>query len=123
MSEKCPFCEIVHNHDTSVIRAFTDDAVVIEPLNPATEGHLLVIPKEHYDDFMDMPTDATNAVFEIASEIARRVKGSLSPDGMNLITSAGAAATQTVFHCHVHVVPRWDGDRMGRIWPEKEVTG
>lgn len=103
----CPFCQIVAGEAPARRRAEWCDAVVIEPLNPVTPGHVLVIPKEHVGDALESP-DATAVAMRRAAEWA------IGP--CNIITSVGAEATQTVFHLHVHVVPRHEGDGLALPW-------
>jgi histidine triad (HIT) family protein len=94
--------------------------VAFFPDDPATPGHTLVIPRRHVEHLW--ATDATLAADLMAAvvRVGKAIYAALSPDGMNLITSAGIAAEQTVPHLHLHVVPRWASDRIGPIWPPKE---
>lgn len=114
----CEFCAIAHGkqNDTEVIWQ-GDDWLAFFPLGPATPGHTLVIPREHVADLwaVEHPLNGTLAAASI--RVGRAINAALRPDGMNLITSAGVAAEQTVFHLHLHVVPRWSGDAFGPIWP------
>ena len=87
------------------------------PLAPATLGHSLVIPKVHYADLWQLPNEAAGQVMDACLVVSRAVRDAFAPEGLNLINSAGEVATQTVFHVHFHVVPRWRDDHIGRIWP------
>jgi histidine triad (HIT) family protein len=87
------------------------------PLAPAMLGHTLIIPKEHIVDLWSLDEDWGDTLFESCLDVAQGLKRALKPDGMNLINSAGAAASQTVMHIHFHLVPRWKGDSFGPIWP------
>lgn len=87
----------------------------IEPLNPITEGHRIVIPREHLRDFMDNSAE-TASLMEYAAERGEELMREKGYAGMNLITSAGVAATQSVFHLHVHLVPRSMGDGLKLPW-------
>ncbi|SNT50194.1 HIT domain-containing protein [Rhodococcoides kyotonense] len=114
----CAFCEIVAGNDPNVREVYRDDRVVaFFPLEPATRGHTLIVPHRHVPDVWGLKSSETAALSESAISIAHALRGALSPDGLNLIQSNGHAATQTVPHVHVHVVPRWDGDRMPALWP------
>jgi histidine triad (HIT) family protein len=108
--------------DESVEVVCSGDAwVAFIPDNPATPGHVLVIPRIHRPDLwsLDDTTAAAlmSATIRVGNAISRAVMP--TPEGMNLISSAGSAAEQSVFHVHLHVVPRWSSDRIGQIWPPK----
>jgi histidine triad (HIT) family protein len=86
-------------------------------LNPATPGHTLVIPRTHVSDLWQVETALGSDLMAAVIKVGRAIEAVLTPQGMNLITSAGETAEQTVFHLHLHVVPRWRMDGFGRIWP------
>jgi histidine triad (HIT) family protein len=115
----CPFCAIARGEDESVeVIADEESWIAFFPIAPATPGHTLVIPRKHVADLWaaDPPLAAelTGAVIRVGGAI----KAAVEPEGINLITSAGEAAEQTVFHLHLHLVPRWANDRLD-IWPPK----
>jgi histidine triad (HIT) family protein len=85
-------------------------------INPATRGHALVVPRTHAADLHEIDPDELAAVMVAAKRLADRVRERLGADGINLINSCGAAAWQTVFHFHVHVVPRYDDDPLRLPW-------
>lgn len=103
----CPFCKIVAGLAPATIVHEWEDALAIVPLGPVVPGHTLVIPKAHVADFMADP-DVTAATFRRAAE--------LGSGDSNLITSSGVAATQSVFHLHVHLVPRTKDDGLALPW-------
>jgi histidine triad (HIT) family protein len=105
----CPFCEIVTGRAPATKVREWGDVLAIEPLRPVTPGHVLVIPTRHVPDAGFAPW-VTGRVFECAAEMIDEVGPA------NLITSAGEAATQTVMHLHVHLVPRRDGDGLKLPW-------
>ena len=113
----CDFCEIVAREEPAreVLRA--DKVVALLPLEPATLGHILVIPREHIPDIWSLDDETAHALTDATMRIARAVRAAISMDGLNIIQSNGEAATQSVFHLHIHVVPRQADDGMGRIWP------
>lgn len=119
-NEDCAFCEIARGEakDVDVVGSGVD-WVAFFPLNPATPGHTLVIPRSHISDFWEADAGVAASLAIASLHVGKAIEGALSPQGMNLITSAGAAAEQTVFHLHIHLVPRWPGDAIGRIWPPK----
>lgn len=112
MSSDCVFCKIVAGEAPATITDVFDDAIVIVPLNPVTPGHLLVIPKTHVRDFADNPRVTADVMYR-AAYIGCAYPGY---EHCNLITSAGEWATQTVFHLHVHLVPRREGDGLHLPW-------
>lgn len=106
----CVFCEIVAGDAPARIVEDWLHTIVFHPLDPVTEGHLLVIPKRHVEDFTTDPI--TSAVTMLrAAEYAHEAGGEY-----NLITSKGANASQSVFHLHVHLVPRRAGDQLMLPW-------
>lgn len=113
----CDFCDIVARQEDAREVLRTEHVVAFFPLEPATLGHTMVVPRRHLPDIwhLDEPTAAVLAAATLA--VAHAVRSALSPDGLNIIQSNGAAATQSVPHLHVHVVPRWYDDAMGPIWP------
>jgi histidine triad (HIT) family protein len=106
--EPCVFCDIIAGRAPAEIFHEWDDALAIVPLNPVTEGHLLVIPKMHVADFGHDPY-VSAAVMKRAAQLA-------ASQWCNVITSRGKVATQTVFHLHVHIVPRREGDGLALPW-------
>src|SRR3979411_2996024 len=85
-------------------------------VNPATRGHALVVPRHHARDLLDISAEALAATALAAQRIARRAHEQLGADGVNLLNSRGAAAWQTVFHFHIHVIPRYSGDPLRLPW-------
>ncbi|MFE0737886.1 HIT family protein [Streptomyces sp. NPDC058855] len=115
--QECDFCAIVDNVKPA-IRIFESESVLsFLPLAPVTTGHTLVIPKVHVEDMWEIDEREMSNVMAASLLIAHAIRDSLAPDGLNVINSSGAAASQTVPHLHVHLVPRWQGDRIGDIWP------
>lgn len=115
---ECPFCEIVQREDPDAREVYRDDHVVaFFPLEPATLGHTLVVPRAHVPDIWSLGDETAERVAVATTRLAQVVKHALAPEGLNVIQSNGKAATQTVFHLHVHIVPRWGNDAVGRIWP------
>jgi histidine triad (HIT) family protein len=108
--QPCPFCEIVAGRAPVEIVREWDDAIAIVPLGPVVDGHILVIPREHVTDFADDPVVSATTAYR-AAELAAE-----SDDPMNLITSRGREATQSVFHLHLHLVPRAENDGLALPW-------
>lgn len=112
-SERCPFCEKVIRDD--YLRGY-EQAVVFEPLNPVTPGHLLAVPRVHVENASSNPW-VTAGVMRVAAMEARAV------GDCNIITSVGEAATQRVFHLHIHVVPRHHNDGLVLPWTNQPALG
>lgn len=111
-NEACPFCLIAAGRGGARIVTQDTEAVAFYPLNPVTEGHLLVIPREHVVNFMHKP-QVTGLTAAFAAKLAADWMGG---GDANLITSAGGYATQTVRHLHFHIVPRRRGDGLTLPW-------
>lgn len=116
-SPECDFCEIVAREEDAREVLRTDKVVAFFPSEPATLGHILVIPREHIPDIWSLDDETACELTDATMVVARAVRRAMPMDGLNIIQSNGEAATQTVFHLHVHVVPRQVDDGMGRIWP------
>jgi diadenosine tetraphosphate (Ap4A) HIT family hydrolase len=109
----CPFCAIVDGDAPASIVHETDDVVAFMDLNPITEGHTLVIPKAHAAGLAPLSATRGSEMFEQAMEVAAAMRGSdLDPDGVDLFLADGEAAGQEVFHVHLHVIPRYEGDEV-----------
>jgi histidine triad (HIT) family protein len=119
--EGCPFCAIARGQDPSAeIVCESERWVAFFPEKPATPGHTLVIPRAHVADLWSLEADLGAELMAAAVRVGRAIRDAVTPAGMNLISSAGEAAEQTVFHLHLHLVPRYEGDRIDPIWPHKE---
>jgi histidine triad (HIT) family protein len=106
----CIFCEIVAGRSPAHVIAEDERTLAFLDIFPLTLGHTLVIPKRHADDLLDAPPDDVAAVARMAQRVAQRVRATLRPPGVNLLQATGAIALQTVFHLHVHVLPRYPDD-------------
>jgi histidine triad (HIT) family protein len=112
----CLFCKIVAGELPAQTIAEDERTVSFMDINPATRGHALVIPKAHVVNLLQVPADDLAAVALAAQQLARRISERLGADGVNLLNSCGAAAWQTVFHFHVHVIPRYGDDPLRLPW-------
>ena len=115
----CLFCKIVAGDLPATIVDQDDKTVSFMDINPATKGHALVVPREHCSDLLAIGEDDLDAVMRSAQRLAKRAIDNLNADGVNLLNSCGPAAWQTVFHFHVHVVPRYDNDPLELPWTPK----
>ena len=112
----CIFCKIVAG-DLPVTKIDEDErTLTFMDINPGTRGHALVIPKEHAKDLLEVDPDDLAAVAQAGQRLAQRMPAALGADGVNLINSCGAAAWQTVFHFHLHVIPRYENDTVRLPW-------
>jgi histidine triad (HIT) family protein len=116
MPDDCVFCRIVAG--TALCEAIWEDAATLAfmDINPVHDGHALVIPKAHFADLSTMPPEDFGAVAAVAARVAHAVAAELRPAGLNLLQANGAAARQTVFHVHIHVLPRRAGDELRLNW-------
>jgi histidine triad (HIT) family protein len=117
MSEPdCIFCKIVAGELPATILDEDERTIAFMDINPATRGHALVIPRTHTTDLLSIDADELAAVSLAAQRLAARAKERLGADGINVINSCGAAAWQTVFHFHLHVIPRYESDPLRLPW-------
>ncbi len=115
-SDSCLFCRIAAGELPATIVDEDERTLAFMDINPATRGHALVIPRAHADDLHAIGAADLQACALAAKRLAERMRARLGADGVNLINSCGAAAWQTVFHFHVHVVPRYVGDPLELPW-------
>jgi len=108
--EECLFCKIVNN-EIPAYKIYEDDLVLaFLDIHPMSKGHTLIIPKKHAKDIFDLDEETLKRISSTAKKIAQKMKDSLAADGVNLYHASGAHAEQTVFHFHLHVVPRKKDD-------------
>jgi histidine triad (HIT) family protein len=112
----CLFCGIVAGSIPSETIDSDERTVAFMDINPATAGHALVVPRVHSADLLEIEDEDLTATTLAAGRLARRMKDVLGADGINLINACGAAAWQTVFHFHIHVVPRYEDDPLKLPW-------
>jgi histidine triad (HIT) family protein len=112
----CLFCKIVAGEIPATIVASDERTVTFMDINPATRGHALVVPRNHARDLLEIDPEDLAAVAQAGQRLAKVAKVALEADGINLINSCGAAAWQTVFHFHLHVIPRYEGDPLRLPW-------
>jgi histidine triad (HIT) family protein len=112
----CLFCKIVAGELPGTVVAEDERTVAFMDISPATRGHALVVPRRHAADLGEIDDDDLAACAAAARRLARRAKEALGADGVNLMNSWGPAAWQTVFHYHLHVIPRYDDDPLRLPW-------
>ena len=118
----CIFCKIANGEIPSKTLYEDDQFRVILDLGPATKGHALILPKEHYANLYELPDEVAAQVMQLAKKLAIRMTERLGCEGFNLVQNNGELAVQTVFHFHMHLIPRYreDGQKIG--WKPGEVT-
>lgn len=108
-NESCIFCKIANGEIPSATVYEDEDFRVILDLGPASKGHALILPKNHFKDICDADTDTAGKLFPLAGKIGQAMKKGLGASGFNVVQNNGTSAGQTVFHLHVHVIPRYEG--------------
>ncbi len=116
MATDCIFCGIVAGDLPAEIIDSDEDTLAFMDINPATRGHALVIPREHHVDLMDMTDEALERTITAARRLAAQMEETLEPDGFNILNACRPAAWQTVFHYHLHVIPRYEDDPLQLPW-------
>jgi histidine triad (HIT) family protein len=114
--EDCIFCKILAGELPAEIVDEDERTVSFMDIAPATRGHALVIPRRHAADLLEVGEEDLAAVAAASRRLALRAKERLGADGVNLLNACGRAAWQTVFHFHVHVIPRYTGDPLRLPW-------
>ena len=104
----CLFCKII-NGEIPSLKEYEDEPVfAFMDIMPLTKGHTLLIPKTHCKDLFEMPEEVARNLYAAAPKVANAIKAAFQPAGMNTVNNNGAAAGQTVFHYHLHLIPRYD---------------
>lgn len=122
--ESCIFCKIANGEISSETLYEEEGYRVILDLGPATRGHALILPKDHYASLYELPDEKCGEVLRLAKKMAVRMTDRLGCSGFNLVQNNGESAGQTVRHFHMHLIPRYDGDGQEIGWkpgkPEQE---
>jgi histidine triad (HIT) family protein len=112
----CIFCKIIARELPATIVDEDERTIAFMDISPATRGHALVIPRMHSPDLLGIEHEDLEAVALACQRLTTRMKERLGADGVNLLNSCGAVAFQTVFHFHMHVIPRYEGDPLRLPW-------
>lgn len=120
--QECVFCAIADGTEPAVVVHEDETTLAFMDAAPATEGHVLVVPRRHASDLLDVDLDEAAAVMQTTVRVARRIDEAFRPDGLTLFQANRPAGWQDVFHLHVHVVPRWEGDGLVRPWESGPVA-
>ena len=118
--ENCIFCKIANGEIPSKTIYEDEDYRVILDLGPATRGHALILPKQHYQNLFELPEEKASGVFVLAKKLATQMKENLEADGFNIVQNNGIEAGQTVFHFHMHLIPRYKNDGQNINWKPLE---
>ena len=118
----CIFCKIANGEIPSRTIEENDMFKVVLDVGPATKGHALILPKDHYTNLYDLPEDVAAEVYKTAKKIALKMKEKLGCDGVNVVQNNEEAAGQTVFHFHMHVIPRYKDDGQVIGWKPGQPT-
>jgi histidine triad (HIT) family protein len=118
--QDCIFCRIISGDIQGQIIEQDERTVAFMDINPATRGHALVVPRRHVRDLIEIEPSELEATILAAKRLAAKMPDRLGADGVNLLNSCGRAAWQTVFHFHIHVIPRYQGDPLRLPWTPRE---
>ena len=119
--DDCIFCKILKG-DIPSYKVYEDDSFIgILDINPSAKGHVIIIPKNHAANIFELSEKYAKEIFVVAKKIAEAIKKAYQPDGINILQNNGEAAGQTVFHLHVHVIPRYKDDTIKIEWEPKEM--
>lgn len=118
----CIFCKIINGDIPSKTLYENEEFKVIFDIAPASKGHVIILPKYHAENIFELPEEVVAKSFVMAKKVATVLKSVLKCDGINILQNNGEAAGQTVFHLHIHVIPRWDNDNMGLLWQQGEAN-
>lgn len=119
----CIFCKLANGEIPTNAIYEDDNFKVILDMSPATRGHALILPKEHYADIYGLPEETAGEVFRLAKRMAAVMTEKLGCDGFNIVQNNGEMAGQTVFHFHMHLIPRYKNDGQQIGWKPKESSG
>lgn len=116
IKDDCIFCKIANGQIPSSTVYEDNDFKVILDISPAAKGHALILPKQHYDNLWELGEEESAKIMAIAAKVTKAQKAALSCDGVNLLQNNGVAAGQSVFHFHMHLIPRYDEDGVNIPW-------
>ena len=119
--ENCIFCKILAGEIPSTAVYEDDDIKAILDVNPAARGHVIILPKNHAANIYELPDEDASKIMIVAKKIATAIEKAYHCDGVNILQNNGEAAGQTVFHLHVHVIPRFKGDTVNIGWKQGDM--
>ena len=122
IKDDCIFCKLANGVFPTNSIYEDDDFNAILDASPANRGHALILPKQHFDNLHTADDEVLAKVMPLAKKIAAAIKQVTGCDGVNIIQNNGPAAGQTVFHLHVHIIPRFDDDKFKLVWDPKSFS-
>ena len=120
--ENCIFCKLANGDIPTATLYEDDDFRVILDAGPASKGHALILPKEHYKNLYELDDEIAAKALVLAKKMITKLTDVLGCDGYNIVQNNGEVAGQTVFHFHIHLIPRYVGDEVGLGWKMGELT-
>ena len=120
--DNCIFCKIAAGDIPSATIYEDNDFRVILDIEPASKGHALILPKEHYANLYELSDDLASKALSVAKKVITKMTGILGCDGYNVVQNNGEAAGQTVFHFHIHLIPRYKDDNVNIGWSQGNLT-
>lgn len=120
--DDCIFCKIANGEIPSSTLYEDGDFRVFLDLAPASKGHALIVPKEHFDNLYELPDETASKALVLAKKMITKMTKALECDGFNVVQNNNECAGQTVFHFHMHLIPRYNGDEVGITWKQGENT-
>ncbi|HCC06886.1 MAG TPA: HIT family protein [Clostridiales bacterium] len=120
--EGCIFCKIVNGEIPSITVYEDEEFKVIFDKFPANNGHMLVIPKEHIENIFEISDEKAARAFAVVSEMAKKMQKNLEFEGLNIVQNNGSVAGQSVFHFHIHLIPRYKDDGVNVSWESKQAN-
>jgi len=121
--DNCIFCKIANGDIPSKAIYEDEEFKVILDLGPATKGHALILPKNHYANLFELPDSTAEAAIKLAKKLGAQMVDKLGADGFNLVQNNGESAGQTVFHFHMHLIPRYNDDGQAIGWTPGKPSG
>ena len=118
--DNCIFCKLANGVIPTNSIYEDDEFNVILDAGPATRGHALILPKEHYKNIYELPDETAGKVFKLAKKLAVKMTDRLGADGFNIVQNNNEVAGQSVFHFHMHLIPRYEGDGQHILWKPTE---
>ncbi|SHJ45117.1 HIT family protein [Hespellia stercorisuis] len=120
--ENCIFCKLAGGDIPTATLYEDEEFRVILDANPASKGHALIIPKEHYANLYELDDEVAGKAMILAKKMIKKMTRALGCDGYNVVQNNGETAGQTVFHFHMHLIPRYEGDNVGLGWHMSELS-
>jgi histidine triad (HIT) family protein len=112
----CIFCKVIAGAIPSETVDSDERTVAVMDINPATRGHVVVLTRDHAENLFDVSDQDLLAAMQMARRVGERMKETIQPGGFNILNNIGRVAWQSIFHFHLHVIPRYDGDPLQLPW-------